>query len=127
MARRVALSFLTTAVFVCGTLAAAQPASKPTTPPSPLAEAQSAAHVTLGQSAVPLYGPWKFQIGDSPIDPQTGKLIWAEPDFDDSHWESMDLSPTPGIVDPYTGDTGYVYGSPQAQESFWCSSPSDSS
>ena len=46
-----------------------------------------AVEITLGQSVVPLYGPWKFTVGDSPIDAKTGKPQWAEPDFDDSKWE----------------------------------------
>jgi hypothetical protein len=29
------------------------------------------AHTTLGQSVYPLNGPYKFTIGDSPIDPAT--------------------------------------------------------
>jgi hypothetical protein len=33
--------------------------------------AQGTTHVTLGQSVVPPYGPWKFTVGDSPIDPVT--------------------------------------------------------
>src|ERR1017187_5167634 len=107
MARHVALSFLTTAVFVCGALAAAQPAPQPATTPAPLAEAQSAAHVTLGQSAVPLFGPWKFTVGDSPIDPKTGQQLWAEPGFDDSRWETVDLTPKDGAVDPNGGISGY--------------------
>jgi hypothetical protein len=89
MARSVALSFLTAGVFVCGALAAAQSAQQF----APPAESRSAAHVTLGQSAVPLFGPWKFTVGDSPIDPKTGKPLWAEPDFDDSKWETVDLTP----------------------------------
>jgi Stage II sporulation protein E (SpoIIE) len=106
MARSVALPFLTTAVFVCGTLAAAQP-----TPPSSLpAGAQSAAHVTLGQSAVPLYGPWKFTVGDSPIDPRNGQPLWAEPNFDDSRWETVDLTPKDGAIDPISGLSGFVPG-----------------
>ena len=28
------------------------------------------AQIILGQSAVPLYGPWKFTVGDSPVDPK---------------------------------------------------------
>ncbi len=59
-----------------------------------------AAHITLGQSAVPLYGPWKFTVGDSPIDPKTGKPLWAEPDFDDSQWEKVDLAPEGGTKGP---------------------------
>jgi hypothetical protein len=41
--------------------------------------------VTLGQSPVVLTGPWKFYIGDDPR--------WADPGFDDSHWEQYDLAP----------------------------------
>jgi hypothetical protein len=32
----------------------------------------TAEQVALGQSAVPLYGPWKFTVGDSPTDPIAG-------------------------------------------------------
>ena len=110
MARRFSLSFLTAGVLVCGTLAAAQLASKPTTPPAPLGEAQRAAHVTLGQSAVPLFGPWKFTVGDSPIDRKTGQPLWAEPEFDDSKWETVDLTPKDGAIDPVAGESGYVPG-----------------
>jgi hypothetical protein len=66
-------------------------------------------HVTLGQSVVPLYGPWKFTIGDSPIDPVTHALLWAQPDFDDSHWETIDLTPT-GVHDPLGDFSDYVTG-----------------
>ena len=45
---------------------------------------QATTHVTLGQSVVPLYGPWKFTVGDSPVDPSTHSPLWAEPGFDDS-------------------------------------------
>ncbi len=68
------------------------------------------AHVTLGQSAVPLYGPWKFTIGDSPIDPKTGQPLWAEADFDDSKWETVDLTPKNGSFDPVSGQSGYAPG-----------------
>jgi Stage II sporulation protein E (SpoIIE) len=61
-------------------------------PPAPTPQPPEA-QITLGQSAVPLYGPWKFTVGDSPIDPATGKPLWAEPGFDDSHWETVDLTP----------------------------------
>src|ERR1035441_8776368 len=108
MARRVVLSFLTAGVFVCGALAAAQPATPSTTPQAPLADVQSATHVTLGQSAVALYGPWKFTVGDSPIDPATHQPLWAEPGFDDSKWEDVDLTPKEGAVDPIIGVSGYV-------------------
>ncbi len=66
--------------------------------------------VTIGQSSVPLYGPWKFTIGDSPLDEKTGQPLWAEPGFDDSKWETVDLTPKSGTVDPLSGIQGYVPG-----------------
>ncbi|MGC1296175.1 MAG: hypothetical protein WA869_14160, partial [Alloacidobacterium sp.] len=75
-----------------------------------LAQAGSIERITLGQSAVPLYGPWKFEVGDSPVDPNTGNLLWAEPGFDDSNWESVDVTPNAGSVDPADGWRGYVPG-----------------
>ena len=32
-------------------------------------------HIVLGRSAVPLYGPWKFTVGDSPLDPVSNTPI----------------------------------------------------
>jgi hypothetical protein len=79
--------------------------------PPPSAPAQIAAvPITLGQSSVPLDGPWKFQIGDSPGNPVTHAPLWAEPDYDDSTWETVDLKPIPGIVNPFTRDPNYVPG-----------------
>jgi len=72
--------------------------------------AQDIAQIWVGQSVVPMHGPWKFQIGDSPVDPATRKPLWVQPEFDDSHWETMDLSPVPGIADPYNGDPRYIPG-----------------
>jgi hypothetical protein len=63
----------------------------------------SAVDITLGQAMAPLYGPWKFTIGDSPVDAKTGKLLWAEPDFDDSAWKTVDLAPG-------AADGGFVPG-----------------
>jgi len=77
----------------------------PQSPPPP-----APVEITLGQAAAPLYGPWKFTVGDSPIDPKTGKPLWAEPDFDDSHWETVDLTPEQGAFDPFGGQSGYVPG-----------------
>jgi hypothetical protein len=83
-------------------------------PPPPVSSldqtTDSIAHVTLGQSAVPLYGPWKFTVGDSPIDPKTGQPLWAEPDFDDSKWETVDLTPKDGAHSPLSGLSCYVPG-----------------
>jgi hypothetical protein len=72
--------------------------------------AQSTAQIRLGQSIVPLYGPWKFQVGDSPLDPITHAPLWAEPGFDDSSWETVDLLPKNGINDQRTGLSGWVPG-----------------
>ena len=66
--------------------------------------------ITLGDSTAPLYGPWKFQIGDSPIDPTTGAPLWAEPGFDDSRWETVDLTPQDTSLDPVSGVAGVVPG-----------------
>jgi hypothetical protein len=78
---------------------------------SPAAGQQTdAVEVTLGEAAVPLYGPWKFTVSDSPMDPKTGRPLWAEPGFDDSHWETVDLAPKEGSVDPTTGVSDWVPG-----------------
>ena len=73
------------------------------------APAQPMSHVTLGPSVVPLYGPWKFTLGDSPIDPATNAPLWAQPNFDDSGWETVDLTPN-GLLDPLGGFSDYVKG-----------------
>jgi hypothetical protein len=59
--------------------------------------------VTLGRAVVALNGPWKFHTGDDPL--------WARPDFDDSSWENVDLTPpSPDTHDGDVGLTGYVSG-----------------
>lgn len=58
--------------------------------------------ITLGHSIVTLNGPWRFHTGDDPG--------WADPAFDDSGWESADLTAPPGAHDPDVGLTGYVPG-----------------
>ncbi len=42
-------------------------------------------HIKLGESTVELAGPWKFHVGDD--------TAWAQPDFNDSSWEEVDLTP----------------------------------
>ncbi|MGA9069204.1 MAG: PP2C family protein-serine/threonine phosphatase [Terracidiphilus sp.] len=79
------------------------------TPVAP-ALAGNTENVTIGQSAARLYGPWKFTVGDSPIDPATHQPLWAEPGFDDSKWENVDLTPKEGATDPVIGFTEYVPG-----------------
>jgi hypothetical protein len=64
----------------------------------------------LGQSVFPLNGPWKFTVGDSPVDPETGQPLWSEPDFDDSQWETVDLTPAKGSSDLIAGLSGFVPG-----------------
>jgi hypothetical protein len=68
----------------------------------PGADGPSARLVTLGQAVVPLNQPWKFHVGDDPH--------WADADFDDSGWETVDLTPGPGAHDNDVGLSGYVPG-----------------
>jgi len=58
--------------------------------------------IQLGSSLAPLDGPWRFHTGDDPT--------WADPAFDDSGWESVDLTAPPGAHDPDVGLSGYVPG-----------------
>ncbi|MFI4968023.1 MAG: glycoside hydrolase [Gammaproteobacteria bacterium] len=64
--------------------------------------ATAPATVTIGHDSVALTGPWKFQVGDDPR--------WAEPGFDDSNWEDMDLSAPPEASDGDVGITPYTSG-----------------
>ena len=66
--------------------------------------------IVFGGSDMPLYGPWKFHVGDSPLDPLTHAPLWAQPGFDDSAWETVSLKPRGGWVDPYNGDSRYIPG-----------------
>lgn len=61
-----------------------------------------AEQVVLGSSSVELNGPWKFHKGDD--------LQWAQPDFNDSGWSAVDLTPPAGSYDPFLGTTGFVPG-----------------
>jgi hypothetical protein len=54
------------------------------------------------QSAIILNGPWKFKTGDN--------LEWAGPGFNDSVWETVDLTAPSGSHDGDVGLTGYVPG-----------------
>ncbi len=95
------LSLVAAALVVCSFADAQSPA--------PAHDSNDAVEVNLGQSVVSLYGPWKFTIGDSPVDAATGKPLWAEPGFDDSKWESVNLTPTTA-EDPLSGMSGWVSG-----------------
>ena len=63
--------------------------------------------VQLGESVVPLTGPWKFHTGDDPA--------WAQPAFDDSSWSDMNMTPGKrGLVPGWTargfaGYSGYAW------------------
>jgi hypothetical protein len=58
--------------------------------------------IVIGHCVVALNGPWAFHIGDDPR--------WADPAFDDSRWETVDLTPETGAHDPDVGLAGYVPG-----------------
>jgi Stage II sporulation protein E (SpoIIE) len=105
MARRFRISFPVLLLFAYGGWAQAQ-----AVPVKPESAADNMAEISLGQSAVPLYGPWKFTVGDSPVDPVTHAPLWAGPGFDDSKWETVDLRSKDGSFDPIIGTSGYSPG-----------------
>lgn len=78
----------------------------PQSAPTPASTSQ----ITIGRSVIPLYGPWKFMPGDAPLDPVTHQPLWANPAFDDSHWESVDLTAPASSFDPVGGFSGYLPG-----------------
>lgn len=57
---------------------------------------------TIGRTVIPLNGPWRFHTGDN--------LNWGSPGFDDSGWETTDLTSAPGAHDGDVGLSGYVPG-----------------
>jgi hypothetical protein len=78
--------------------------SAPGTPP--VVSRDSVEQVHLGNSVVPLVGPWKFHTGDDPA--------WSQPQFDDSSWSPMDMTPPasrshPGRTLPLPGWTSRGY------------------
>jgi hypothetical protein len=74
MARRFCIAFIVLLLFGYSGWAQAQ-----AVPVKTESAADNMAEISLGQSAVPLYGPWKFTIGDSPLDPGTHAPLWACP------------------------------------------------
>ena len=62
------------------------------------------ATVVLGDSLMPLVGPWRFTPGDSPE--MEGKLLWAQPGFDDSQWSAVSLAEPAGKNGTLPGWTG---------------------
>jgi hypothetical protein len=67
-----------------------------------ITSASAAERVTLGRSVILLTGPWRFHTGDDPG--------WKSSSFDDSSWESVDLTPAPGAHDSDVGLDNYVAG-----------------
>ncbi|NYF53955.1 SpoIIE family protein phosphatase [Tunturiibacter gelidoferens] len=57
---------------------------------------------TLGNSTVALSGPWKFHVGDN--------MAWANQDFDDSAWGTIDLTPKRDSAEAELGTSEYIPG-----------------
>ena len=74
----------------------------------PVGQHEPPTEIRIGESLVPLPGPWRFAPGDSPV--ANGSLKWADPAFDDSGWAAMDLHPKAGEIDPVYGAPGYLRG-----------------
>ena len=91
-------------------VASAQTTSASHASVTPPVSAPAATVIHLGDSVVALNGPWKFSIGDSPVDPDSKTPLWASPNFDDSKWETVDLAPKSEAQNPITGVSGYVPG-----------------
>lgn len=58
--------------------------------------------IVIGHSTVFLNGPWRFHTGDD--------AAWSDANFDDSTWESVDLTAPAGAHDDDVGLTRYVTG-----------------
>ncbi|KAA6462990.1 serine/threonine-protein phosphatase [Acidobacteria bacterium AB60] len=57
---------------------------------------------SIGDAVLVLSGPWRFHPGDD--------AAWARPEFDDTSWGTLDLTPPEGSYDPVVGSTGFVPG-----------------
>jgi len=86
------------------------PAQHMPSPPAAPDKFENTTSITVGQSLAPLNGPWKFHVGDSPLDSDARAPLWAKPGFDDSQWETVDLTPKPGVRGPVLADPDYVAG-----------------
>jgi len=58
--------------------------------------------VSLSDAMATLTGPWRFRVGDDPH--------WADPGFDDSGWELVDLAAPASATDGDVGLPNYVPG-----------------
>jgi hypothetical protein len=82
--RRAALMLL----LLLGVLSAHAQASRSQPKKDSPPQATAPAPIKLGESSVKLNGPWKFHTGDD--------MAWAQPTFDDSTWDTVDLTVPPG-------------------------------
>ena len=72
-------------------------------PRTDVAAAQGrAVAVDLNEAVATLTGPWRFRVGDDPR--------WADPGFDDSAWEVVDLAAPASATDGDVGLPNYVPG-----------------
>jgi hypothetical protein len=104
MARRRTALFAMLALCCLSGWATAPPLTSPAAPQ----QAVTVVQVQLGDSMEALNGPWKFTTGDSVIDPATNQLLWAEPGFDDSKWETVDLSSASGASHRVAAQDGHA-------------------
>jgi hypothetical protein len=72
------------------------------TPQIPKKDDDSQLQVILGDGTAELSGMWKFHTGDD--------IAWAQPDFDDSGWRSIDVTPPAGSEDAALGTSGFIPG-----------------
>jgi serine phosphatase RsbU (regulator of sigma subunit) len=70
--------FLLFAASLAGQQPSLNPAPKSISPSSPTLVIQG-----VGKGAVPIDGSWQFHLGDDPR--------WADPSFDDSNWEAIEV------------------------------------
>jgi hypothetical protein len=54
------------------------------------------------KNIIPLNGPWKFIVGDN--------MQYSQSSYDDSGWETMDLTAPPGVHDDDVGLSGFIPG-----------------
>jgi len=100
MRARILFALLIPCLVPAGVLAVAQSTSARTTESTSTTE--PATQVALGHSIVALTGPWKFHTGDN--------SQWADPNFDDSGWETVDLGGKKESIDPSLGTEGFSPG-----------------
>lgn len=78
------------------------PAQAPTAGNTPRQRSDGPVRVVLGNSATDLFGPWRFRTGDDPA--------WAQPGYDDSAWETVDLHAPDDPPNPELGTSGFAPG-----------------